>query len=158
MIKDKLFIINALKDEIEMHNFQSGEIILELDSVKNANDKPIKNIAFFFSEKEIKTEKTHFDLEEMTASEAVAAIAFGLSVKPNYTVIDEPFSVSEQQKLAHCFVALFVKPTFYRLTTRIFQADLDLNDFWESHGTIVLDKHHIGIFWTNDLYGKFGGK
>ena len=158
MLKDKLFIINALKDEIEMHNFQSGEIILELDSVENAIDKPLKNIEFFFSEKQIKTEKLHFDLEELTASEAVAAIAFGLSVKPNYTVIHEPFLVSEQQKLAHCFVALFVKPTFYRLKTRLFQADLDLNDFWESHGAIVIDKHNIGIFWTNDLYGKFGEK
>lgn len=158
MLKDKLFIINALKDEIEFHGFQSGEIILELDSVKNAIDKPIKNIEFFFLQKEIKTEKPHFDLEEMTASEAVGAIAFGLSVKPNYTVIEEPFSVSEQQKLVHCFVALFVKPTFYRLKIRIFQTDLNLNDFWESHGAIVIDKHHVGIFWTNDLYEKFRGK
>ncbi len=155
MTTDKLFIIETLTNEVSSHGLKSGEIIIQLDDIKihSTNLKDI--VDTFFENNSIKTHPKQFDIIEISENDALKSIIYGLSTKPNYTKIDNPFSKSDQNKLAYTFIQLFDNPTYYLVTTRLYKTDLDLDDFWESGGTIAVDKKMIGLFWTNDLYDKF---
>ena len=79
----------------------------------------------------------------------------GMSTKINYTTIDLEFTSSEQNKYAHGFLDFFDNYKCFTTESRLYQENLDLNDFWEVGGTIVVDDTKIGVFWINDLYDKF---
>jgi hypothetical protein len=91
----------------------------------------------------------------MSEADALKSIKYGLSSKLNYTKLDKEFSQSDQNDLAFTFLQLFEKPSFYTVNSRVYKSDLDLGDFWESGGAILVDKERIVIFWTNDLYDMF---
>ncbi len=146
---------NDFKESIASHNFKSGEILLficEHDKNRHDFESLIKN---FFKETNIQTEDKEFNVSKLGRKEAIESIKFGLSTKANYTCIDQEFKVVDRNKYSNGFITFFNNPDFYSIDTRIFKTDLDLNDFWEIGGSILIDDHKIGIFWVNDLYDKF---
>ena len=70
---------------------------------------------------------------------------YGLSSKINYTRIKQVFSLSDQNRLVHSFLRLFEQPRFYSANVRIYQSNLDLGDFWESGGAIVIDERAVTV-------------
>jgi hypothetical protein len=147
------YIVDYLKKEIKDHNLKSGEIIFEYDSSENAGDLTIK-LNCFFQKNNIKTEKSDPVFSEITQTQAAESIKYGLSTKANYTVIDTEFDRSDQHRILNMFLSLFKQPRYYTTDCKLYQAGLDINDFWETGGAIAVDSQHIGILWTNDLYDK----
>lgn len=155
MTTDKLFIVETLRNDINSHGLISGEIIIQFDDI-NPNSRNIKLIVDnFFEHNSIKTFPIDYNITEIAEKEALSSIIYGLSEKPNYTKINKPFIKTDQNKFAYTFIQLFDNPKYYSINTRLYKTDLDLEDFWESGGAIVIDKCSIGLFWTNDLYDKF---
>lgn len=155
MKEEHLYILETIKSRIASHGLKSGEVIVFCNDLAN-HERHVKQIVnTFLRNNSIHTEPSEFELTEISKDEALKSIKFGLSTKPNYTAIDKEFSQSDQNELAFTFLQLFDKPKFYALDSRVYKTDLDITDFWESGGAIVIDKERIGIFWTNDLYDKF---
>ena len=155
MTIEKLFHIDTLTNELNSHLLKSGEVILQFDQIKT-HPKNLKDIIeTFFEINSIKTVTKQFDIVEISKDEAINSIIYGLSIKPNYTLIATPFTKSGQNKFAFNFVQLFDNPTFYSVNTRLYKTDLNLGDFWESGGAFGIDKNMIGLFWINDLYDKY---
>jgi len=150
------YILNELKNEIKLHGLKSGEIIIELDQINRDTNTSIFNlIDRFFLDNNIQTEHKDFTIKEIILNEAINSIVYGFSSKPNYTNLDREFSDTQKNKIAYTFISLFSNPKFYSLNTRIYREPLDLADFWETGGAIVVDDKMIGIIWVNDLYDKF---
>lgn len=149
------FTLNELKNEIKLHGIKSGEIIIELNPIKDVNASIDNLINTFFFDNNILPEHRDFSINEILLKEAVISIIYGLSKKPNYTLIDIEFTSTEKNKIAYTFISLFSDPKFYSLNTRIYREPLNLEDFWETGGAIVVDDKMIGIIWINDLYDKF---
>lgn len=152
---EKIIAIETLTIQVESHGLKSGEVIIELGEIQQHHREIEKIVVDFFRLHQIKTASKQFEIIEISEKEAINSIIFGLSTKPNYTLIEKQFSMSDQNKLAYNFVQIFENPTFYSVETRLHKSDLDLSDFWESGGAIAIDKNLVGIFWTNDLYDKF---
>ena len=141
--------------EVQSHGLYSGEIILELAAVTGSRYDVEQLVATFFLQQGIRVFPGGLPVSEITYQQAVASMKYGLSSKINYTRINRAFSPSDQNRIVHAFLRLFDKPHCYSTSARICQSDLDLEDFWESGGAIVIDDHAIGILWQNDLYAKF---
>ncbi|RZK31928.1 MAG: hypothetical protein EOO63_02875 [Hymenobacter sp.] len=148
-------LLAELQHEVQAHGRQSGEIILELAAVTASRYAIEPLLATFFAQQAIQVSLTDSPMSEITYQQAVTSMRYGLSSKINYTRIKQAFSPSDQNRIVHSFLRLFQQPRFYSTDARIYQADLDLEDFWESGGAIVVDEQAIGILWTNDLYAKF---
>ena len=112
-------------------------------------------VATFFAQQVIQVLPVGVPVSEMTHQQAIASMKYGLSSKINYTRISREFLPSDQNRIVHSSLRLFDRPPFYTTSARIYRADLDLEDFWESGGAIVIDDRTIGILWTIDLYAKF---
>lgn len=151
----KRHILESLKDKIKSHNLKSGEVILLYDKVDSNKTEISEVIKSFFAEHSLMTYPTKFTLTEVSYYDAVDSMKYGLRTKPNYTVIDVDFSTSDQNQIVHSFLQLFDNPKFYSIDSKLYKDTLDLNDFWESGGAIIIDKNAIGVLWTNDLYDKF---
>ncbi|NMM50770.1 hypothetical protein [Marinigracilibium pacificum] len=147
--------IIEFRNAIESHNLKSGEIILQICEHDGYRDNYINLIKDFFTKTNIHLEKESFDINRIKRNEAISAIKFGLSTKPNYTSIDKEFNESDKNRYANGFIDFFINPDFFSVNVRIFNKDLDLNDFWETGGAILIDDNKIGLFWINDLYDKF---
>lgn len=113
----------------------------------------------FFRSVGIRTEETAFDNrkinfehQRLTHEKALQEIMYALSTKPNFTLIDYPFSPSKAQKYAEQFIKFFDKPHFYAYQAKLYQKNLDTSDLWESGGFLIMDDNKVGIFWVNDLY------
>lgn len=145
-----------LRHEIQSHGRQSGEIILEVSPLTASPYAIAAVVATFFAQQAIHLFPASSPVTEVPYQQAVASMKYGLSSKINYTRSKREFSPSDQNRLVHAFLRLFEKPRFYATSARIYQADLDLEDFWQSGGALVIDEQLIGIFWGNDLYAKFG--
>ncbi|MBO2008084.1 hypothetical protein [Hymenobacter negativus] len=148
-------LLAELQQEVQSHGLQSGEIILELSEVAGSRYAVEPLLVAFFSQQAIRIFPEGSAVSEITYQQAVASMKYGLSSKINYTRINREFSPSDQNRIVHSFLRLFDKPRFYSTSARIYRANLDLEDFWESGGAIVIDEHAIGILWENDLYAKF---
>lgn len=144
------------KQEILSHNLKSGEIIIEINSYDGAMKEPLLHlITSFLAKNRIKTEKKEFNLIEASEDKAVESIKFALSTKPDYTAIDKEFDKHEVNKIAYRFISFFDRPKYLSVSTRLYQKELDLNDYWEYGGAILVDDKKIGIIWVNDLYNRF---
>jgi hypothetical protein len=148
-------LLAELQHEVQSHGLCSGEIILELAAVAGSRYDVGQLVATFFSQQDIRVFPAGLPVSEITYQQAVASMKYGLSSKINYTRINRPFSPSDQNRIVHAFLRLFDKPRFYSTSARIYRSDLDLEDFWESGGAVVINDHAIGILWQNDLYAKF---
>lgn len=148
-------LLAELQHEVQSHGLVSGEIILELAGLTASRYDIGLLLADFFAQQGIRISSEDALVSEMTYQQAVASMKYGLSTKINYTRINQEFSPSDQNRIVHAFLRLFDKPRFYFTSARIYRADLDLEDFWESGGAIVIDAQSIGILWVNDLYAKF---
>jgi hypothetical protein len=148
-------LLAELQHEVQSHGLYSGEIILELAAVTGSRYDVERLVATFFSQQGIRVLPDGMPANEITYQQAVASMKYGLSSKINYTRINRAFSPSDQNRIVHAFLRLFDKPRFYSTRARIYRSDLDLEDFWESGGAIVIDDRAIGILWQNDLYAKF---
>jgi hypothetical protein len=144
-----------LQHEVQTHGRHSGETILELDAVTVSRYAIKPLLATFFAQHAIQVSPAGLPINEITYQQAVASMKYGLSSKINYTRIKREFSPSDQNRIVHSFLRLFEQPRFYSTSARIYKSNLDLEDFWESGGAIVIDEYAIGILWTNDLYAKF---
>lgn len=148
-------IIDLLRRMIAQHHLLSGQVIFEFDSLENVQQQDLNaTIKAFFDKHGIHTEN-RFDVHKITREEAVKSICYGLSTKLNYTSILMEFSTSDQHTAAYRFLELFEYPQYYTIEQRVWQNPLNMDDFWETGGALVIDKRHIGIFWTNDLYDMF---
>lgn len=147
------YITDYLRKEIKEHNLKSGEIIFEYDTNDNIKDLSAM-VSLFFQKYQIKTESLNPAFYEITQNEAIESIKYGLSTKANYTVIDKEFNQSDKNRFAHMFFELFKQPKCYTLDGRLYQTALNINDFWETGGAILIDGQNIGILWTNDLYDR----
>lgn len=151
----RLSIIDLLRRMIAEHHFLSGEVIFELEPLEQVQQEDLHaTVKAFFNRHGILTEN-RFDVHKITREEAVRSICYGLSTKLNYTSILKEFTKSDQHTAAFRFLELFDQPQCYTIEQRIWQKPLNLDDFWETGGALVMDKQHIGIFWTNDLYDMF---
>jgi hypothetical protein len=148
-------LLAELQHEVQSHGLQSGEIILELAATTASRYAVEPLLATFFAQQAIWVLPAGLPVSEITYQQAVASMKYGLSTKINYTRITREFSSSDQNRIVHSFLRLFDQPRFYSTSARIYQSDLDLEDFWESGGAIVIDDHAIGILWANHLYAKF---
>lgn len=153
--RDPFFI--DFREKVLSHRLHSGEIIIDLwehDRDKFRIESLFRDL---ISTSHLKSELDEdFPLlEEMSRRDAIESIKYGLSTKVNYTVIEREFSMSEMNEYAHGFFRFFGDCRCYRPSARIFKANLDLQDFWESSGAIVGDDRFFGIFWINDLYSMF---
>ena len=81
-------------------------------------------------------------------------ISQSFSVKPNYTIIDKPFSELDIKEIKTKFLSFFPnKPAFYTFKDcDIFIENLSLNYPWISTGVLVINESNIGLLWVNDLY------
>jgi hypothetical protein len=149
-------VLAELQHEVASHGRQSGEIILAVAPLTASSYAVTAVVATFFAQQAIHVFPADLPLSEVPYQQAVASMKYGLSSKINYTRSKREFSASDQNRLVHAFLRLFEKPRFYSTDARIYQADLDLEDFWESGGALVIDEQLIGLFWGNDLYAKFG--
>lgn len=152
-ITSKYFI--DFKKEILEHKLISGEIILFLYSHRKNKHQPKILIEELFELENIKIENRDLTLEKVSSDEMINSIKYGLSSKMNYTRIEVEFDTTKQNKYAFGFTALFENPTYYKTDNKIYIENLDLDDFWETGGGIIIDDKHIGIFLINDLYDKF---
>jgi len=143
------------KKGIIAHHLVSGEIILHLYSHTETPHKPRPLINKLFELENIKVENPNFDIKKITVNQLMNAIKYGLSTKLNYTKIKVEFDSFKQSKYSLEFINLFESPMCYKIDTRTYVNNLDLDDFWEVGGGIVIDNKHIGIFLINDLYDKF---
>lgn len=143
------------KKEIIEHNLISGEIILFLYSHNENPYQPKKLIERLFELENIKVENEKIDFEKISKNQMINSIKYGLSTKLNYTKIVTEFDSSKQNKYTFEFAGLFENPMCYKIDNRIYVDNLDLDDFWETGGGIIIDNKHIGIFLINDLYDKF---
>ena len=148
-------IIENLKLEISRHNFKSGEIILALAEITETKTETINFLKHFFHKNLIKTIPTDFTLSKIMREEAIRSEKYGFRTKPNYTSCDFEFSERDKNTIVYSYLQLFDKPEFYSTSAKIYQANLDLEDFWETGGFIAIDKKSIGILWINDLYDRF---
>ena len=148
-------LLAELQHEVQSHGLYSGEIILELAAVAGSRYDVERLVATFFSQQGIQVFPKGMPANEITYQQAVASMKYGLSSKINYTRTTRAFSPSDQNRIVHAFLRLFDKPHFYSTSARIYRSDLDLEDFWESGGAIIIDDQAIGILWQNDLYAKF---
>ena len=148
-------LLAELQQEVQAHGLQSGEIILELAAVTASRYAVEPLLATFFAQQAIQVSPKGVPVSEINYQQAATSMKYGLSSKINYTRIKREFSPSDQNRIVHSFLRLFEQPRFYSTDARIYQSNLDLEDFWESGGAIVIDEHAIGILWTNDLYAKF---
>ena len=148
-------LLAELQQEVQAHGLYSGEIILELAAVTGSRYAVEPLVAAFFLQQGIRVFPEGVPFSEIAYQQAVASMKYGLSSKINYTRINREFLPSDQNRIVHAFLRLFDKPQFYSTNARIYRSDLDLEDFWESGGAIVIDDHAIGILWANDLYAKF---
>ena len=150
------YILENLKNEVRSHGLRSGEIIIELDQIDPGNNPSIENkIDAFFRHNNIKTEVDNYIATERDLKTTLNSIIYGLSVKLEYTKIDTVFSDTQKNKIAYTFIGLFNNPKFYSINSRVYRENLDLWDFWEFGGAILIDNEMIGIIWINDLYDKF---
>lgn len=150
----------SLKDEILSHNLASGEIILEI--YYYSKTLSIKDLIFsFFEHININIDinqyqKDNFDFEKFKISKdkAIEDILFGLSTKPNYTIIDKEFNSHDSKRYAYQIIDFFKYPNFYTFdpTSRLWLKDIYFDTWWLSGGFIVVGNDKIGIFWVNDTY------
>ncbi len=152
-ITSKYFI--EFRKKIIEHNLISGEIILHLYSHSEKPYKPRLLINKLFEAENIKVENDKFDVKKITVNQLKNSIKYGLSTKLNYTKIEVEFDSLQQNKYAYEFINLFTNPMCYKIDSRIYINDLDLDDFWEVGGGIIIDNTQVGIFLINDLYNKF---
>ena len=148
-------LLSELQHEVQSRGLHSGEIILEVAELTDSRYAVEQLVATFFSQQGIRISPTGLPVNEMTYQQAVTSMKYGLSSKINYTRIDRPFLPSDQNRIVHAFLRLFENPRFYSTSARIYRSDLDLEDFWECGGAVVIDGRAIGILWANDLYAKF---
>ena len=148
-------LLAELQHEVQAHGLISGEIILELARLTASRYAVGLLLADFFAQQAICISPEDDSVSEITYQQAVASMKYGLSSKINYTRINRAFTPSDQNRIVHAFLRLFNNPRFYSTSARIYRSDLDLEDFWESGGAIVIDDQAIGILWVNDLYAKF---
>lgn len=148
-------VIAILKEKIASHHLKSGEVILLYDEADKNITEVSRAIEIFCTKHTLKIYPAHFKVTEISHQQAVNSIKYGLSTKPNYTSVGIEFSASAQNQIVYSFLQLFNNPRFYSIDSKLYQTALDLDDFWESGGAIVIDKHSIGILWVNDLYDKF---
>jgi hypothetical protein len=151
----KTYILDGLKAKVKSHNLKSGEVILLYDKIDNKKTEISETVKDFFAVHSLMTYPAMFTITEINYNDAVNSMKYGLATKPNYTVIETEFSTSDQSQIVYNFLQLFDNPNFYSIDTKLYKEALDLNDFWECGGAIVIDKNAIGILWTNDLYDKF---
>lgn len=149
------YIFDNLINKIKAHKLKSGEIILLFETIQDNNTHTNDIITYFLLSNSIKTEPRTFEVVEITSQQAISSIKYGLSTKSDYTSIEVEFSDSDQNFIVYTFLGLFDKPKFYSIDARLYRTDLDVNDFWESGGAIVVDSKSIGILWANDLYNMF---
>lgn len=151
----RVFDFEYFQEAVLSHHFKSGEIILliyEYDKKKYNFESLIRH---FFQVSNIETESSVFNVSRLEKFEAIESIKYGLKTKANYTCIEKEFTDSDKNRYSNEFIAFFENPEFYTIDTRIFKADLNLNDFWEVGGSIIVDDSKVGIFWINDLYDQF---
>ena len=151
----KKYILDSLKEKVNSHNLKSGEVILLYDKVDNNKTEISETVKDFFTQHSLMTFPTNFIVTEVNYNDAVNSMKYGLTTKPNYTAVDVEFSTSDQNQIVYGFLQLFDNPKFYSIDSKLYKETLDLNDFWESGGAIIVDKNSIGVLWTNDLYDKF---
>jgi len=150
------YLINTLKNKIQEHNLRSGEVIIEVDDYDlSKTNSAEKGIGDFFQKHTLKTHPEKFEVREIYGKEAMASVRFGFSVKPDYTKIDKVFTDQDRNGIIFPFINLFTEPKYYSLNTRVYRAKLNLIDFWESGGAVLIDATKIGIIWVNDLYDTF---
>lgn len=148
-------LLTELQYEVQAHGRHSGDTILELAAITASHYAVEPLLATFFAQHAIQVSPAGVPVSALTYQQAVASMKYGLSSKINYTRIERAFSPSDQNRIVHAFLRLFEQPRFYSTSARIYQSDLDPEDFWESGGAIVIDQRAVGILWTNDLYAKF---
>ncbi len=154
MVKIETAYFENFRKEIFFHEFISGEIILNLyDHGQSKYDARFLINALFEAEN-IKFEGTDYVFKKVTKEELITSIKYGLSTKLNYTDIRVEFDKKAQSRFSHEFLRMFDAPNCYTFKTRLYQLDLDLEDFWKTGGGIAMDNKKIGIFLINDLYKK----
>ncbi len=141
----KKYILDSLKDKVNSHNLKSGEVILLYDKVDNNKTEISEMVTVFFAQHSLMTFPTKFIVTEVSYNHAVNSMKYGLTTKPNYTVIDVEFSTSDQNQIVYSFLQLFDNPKFYSIDSKLYKETLDLNDFWKSGGAIIIDKNPIGV-------------
>lgn len=161
-------IIDWLNATFIKHNWQSGEIIFEVEKVQPFDSFNAEGvITAFLNEKHILNDVPGFDLANQASDApiklikierevAIASMDFGLSIKVNYTSVDIPFSDQLRQKIAQRFLDIFSnKKCYYTLpdSAYTFYRDKDpSNDFVHHGGCIITDGELIGILWVTDFY------
>jgi hypothetical protein len=72
--------IQLIKQILSDHNFESGEIIVEQQSIANENLEISQNLKSFFDECKIKNQSLNFEVEKVEKKEAFESLAFGLMI------------------------------------------------------------------------------
>lgn len=143
------------KESTISHNLKSGEIIIFIYNHNINQHHTDRLIREFLLETGIKISNPSFHVSKYNKPDAIKSMKYGLSTKPNYTSIDKEFNESDINSIVNRFIEFFNSPNFYSINSKIYLNDLDLNDYWETGGSILIDKDKIGILWINDLYDLF---
>jgi hypothetical protein len=144
--------LEQMRQEINWHNWRSGEIMLEV--IERPAQLHTFDELFAHLSAECGIDR-HPDKEKFyahTRDEAMNAINYGLSIKANYTLLDYPFEDYQRKLLAQQFFSLFVKPVYFAIGTELKQKRKVFADFTNQHGTFAADDAHIGVFWIYDVY------
>lgn len=148
-IEDQL---NTIKQSLEWHRWQSGEIILEVIE-RPAN---LSSFEEYFSHLSlacnIKRLPSKEKFKEWTHDEAFKSIDYALQIHQNYTHLEFPFQDHERKELAFQFFSLFHNPVYFTIDTELQQKKAEFDSFTIRGGTLAADEKRIGIFWIYAVY------
>ena len=156
-------LCSELNSFLLSHGFKSGEIILKLSQYSDRYLNYQALIKEFLSFHKIKiiesVHRKNIDdigkyIKEIGREELDFILRQSFSIKPNYTIIDKPFSEEDIKEVKTKFLSFFPnKPTFYTFKDcDIFLKNLSFSYPWISSGVLVIDENNIGLLWVNDLY------
>jgi hypothetical protein len=144
--------LEQMRQEIDWHNWRSGEIILEVierPAQLHSIDELFAHLAAVCGI-DRRPDKEKFYTH--SRDEVMKAIDYGLSIKQNYTWLDYPFEDYQRKLLAQQFFSLFINPVYFTIKSELKQKRKVFSDFTNQHGTFAVDDAHIGVFWIYDVY------
>lgn len=139
----------------QKHNWKSGEILLAFEEMGKKSGDAIADVIPFLERYSITHTCQRFSLEVLSKAEAVSAIDYGLSVKPNYTCVDMPFDAQKRLKIASVFMGLFSNSVKYYTLPEgesFYRTRDTRSDFVECGGCLAVDEVQIGLLWITDFY------
>jgi hypothetical protein len=152
-------ILQTLNNKITYHEFNSGEIILEVFKYNQGFATKEELVLEFLGIANINLELPEDSINSapivklISKNDAMARLTEGVVIKPNYTVLKHIFEVEDIATISKLLFSIFSNtPKYYDLSGfhKLFQFDFDVDSHCISNGFLIIDDNKIGILWIND--------